>query len=99
MKKILLMCMGGLSTGLLVEKMRNAAKEKGVEVEINAISASVLDNVIANYDCLLIAPQISYMENEIAAKYPDEPYYVIQPKDYGRLNGEKVLAKALEICG
>ena len=89
--------MGGFSTGLLVEKMKKAAVAQGENVEINAISASTLENVIDNYDCLLIAPQISYMENEIAAKYPNKPYYVIQPKDYGRLNGEKVLKKALEI--
>ena len=32
MKKILLVCSAGMSTSLLVTKMRNSAKEKGIEV-------------------------------------------------------------------
>ena len=36
MKKILLVCSAGMSTSLLVNKMRDAAKECGEEVEINA---------------------------------------------------------------
>lgn len=97
MKRILLMCMGGFSTGMLMEKMKTAAEMRGEEVEIKAIAASGLADHIADYDCLLIAPQISYMENEVATKYPDFPYYLIEPVDYGRLNGEKVLNEALSL--
>ncbi len=97
MKKILLMCMGGFSTGILVEKMKAVAKEAGEEVEIDAISTSSLDAAAENYDCLLLAPQISYLAADIEKKYPDLPLYRIQPTDYGRLNGKKILHKALEI--
>ena len=97
MKKILLMCMGGFSTGILVEKMKAVAEEAGEEVEINAISTASLDAVAGDYDCLLLAPQISYLAADIESKYPDLPMYRIQPTDYGRLNGKKILNKALEI--
>lgn len=93
------MCMGGFSTGMLLEKMKASAEAKGEDVDIKAIPASGLADHVADYDCLLIAPQISYMENEVAAKYPDFPYYLIEPVDYGRLNGEKVLAEALALIG
>ena len=36
MKKILLVCSAGMSTSLLVNKMKDAAKSSGEEVEINA---------------------------------------------------------------
>lgn len=97
MKKILLMCMGGFSTGLLVEKMKGAAREKEEEVDIKAISTSALEEVVADYDCLLVAPQINYLAEGIQQKYPELPIYQIQPTDYGRLNGQKILNKALEI--
>ena len=38
MKKILLVCSAGMSTSLLVNKMKDAAKECGEEVEINALA-------------------------------------------------------------
>lgn len=34
MKRIMLVCAGGMSTSLLMNKMKAAAKEKGIEVEI-----------------------------------------------------------------
>ena len=40
MKKILLVCAAGMSTSLLVNKMKQAAKEMGIEVEIDALPVS-----------------------------------------------------------
>ncbi len=97
MKKILLMCMGGFSTGLLVEKMKNVAKENGESVDIKAISTSSLDEVAGDYDCLLLAPQINYLAEDVKSKYPELPLYLIQPMDYGRLNAQKILTKAMDL--
>lgn len=97
MKKILLMCMGGFSTGLLVEKMKEAARNSNEEVEITAIGSTSLDEVVKDYDILLLAPQINYIAAEVEKKYPDLPVYLIQPTDYGRLKGDKILAKSLEM--
>lgn len=97
MKKILLMCMGGFSTGLLMEKMKDAAKKENEEIEIRAISMSRLADVVSEYDCLLVAPQTGYMMDEIVKTYPDLPVYQIEPMDYGRLNGEKILKQALAL--
>lgn len=40
MKTIMLVCSAGMSTSLLVSKMKAAADEKGVEADIFAISSS-----------------------------------------------------------
>ena len=37
MKKILLVCSAGMSTSLLVTKMKEAAKQMGEEIEIQAL--------------------------------------------------------------
>ena len=36
MRKVVLLCAAGMSTSLLVNKMRDAAKEEGYDCEINA---------------------------------------------------------------
>ena len=41
MKKIVLFCAGGMSTSLLVNKMREAAAKQGKEYDINAYGYGV----------------------------------------------------------
>lgn len=97
MKKLLLMCMGGFSTGILMEKMKNAAKEKQEDVDVKAVGASQLDTYVNDCDVLLLAPQISYMEDSIRKNYPKLPIYAIDSRDYGMLKGDKVLDGALQL--
>ena len=40
MKKILLVCSAGMSTSLLVNKMKSASQDMNVEVEIEALPVS-----------------------------------------------------------
>ena len=49
MIKIMLACSAGMSTSLLVTKMENAAKEKGIEAEIWAISEVNLANELKKW--------------------------------------------------
>lgn len=98
MKRILLVCGAGMSTSLLVTKMEEAAKEKGIDVTIEAASFSTLDTEIEGADVLLLGPQVSYRKNEFVKKYGEKvPIDVINQMDYGMMNGEKVLEQALEI--
>lgn len=100
MKRILLVCGAGMSTSLLVTKMQKAAKERGIEVEIAATSGESIDKEIENVDVLLLGPQIRYKEDEFKKKYGDKfPIEVIDPMDYGMMNGEKVLDFALKLIG
>ena len=61
MIKIMLACSAGMSTSLLVTKMQEAAKEKGVECEIWAISEVNLQSEIEKCDVLLLGPQVRYI--------------------------------------
>ena len=40
--------------------MRQAATQKGIEVEINAVGMEEFEATLPNYDCCLLGPQIRY---------------------------------------
>ena len=44
MKKILLVCAAGMSTSLLVNRMKESAIEQGIEIDIEALPISECSN-------------------------------------------------------
>ncbi len=96
-KKIVLACAGGFSTSMLVERMREAAKQQGLDVTIEATAEGSLDKIIDSCDIVLLGPQVSYMEASLKEKFSDKPVKIstIASIDYGTMNGEKVLKEAL----
>lgn len=99
MKKILLVCNAGMSTSILVSKMKKAAEAKGVDVSIEAKALSVAKKEIAEMDIILLGPQIRYELNNVKKIAGSVPVEAIDMKDYGAMNGEKVLERALEVIG
>lgn len=97
MINITLICAAGMSTSMLMMKMRDSAKKKGVETNIIAMSETSFETYEGKTDVLLIAPQISFLEDEIRARYESSGMKIslIQMVDYGMMNGEKVLDTAL----
>lgn len=97
MKRILLVCAAGMSTSLLVTKMEAAAKNKGIESKIWAVSADAARDNMKEADVLLIGPQVRYMLKELQAEGEKVgvPVDAIAPVYYGMMNGEKVLEQAL----
>lgn len=97
MKKIVLCCAAGMSTSMLVERMKQAAVKKGVEVEIKAVSISAFDNEINSADLVLLGPQVRYQLNKFQAiaQPLGKRVVVIDMKDYGMMDGDAVLEKAL----
>ena len=94
MKKIMLVCSAGMSTSLLVTKMEQAAEKAGDEVEIFALPMSDGINRLSTVDCVLLDPQVRFnlgkIKEEAAKVNPGLPVDVIDMKDYGMMNGEKV---------
>ena len=94
MKKIMLVCSAGMSTSLLVTKMEQAAEKVGDEVEIFALPMSDGINRLSTVDCVLLGPQgrfnLGKIKEEAAKVNPGLPVDVIDMKDYGMMNGEKV---------
>lgn len=101
MKTIMLVCVAGMSTSLLVSKMQKAAEEQGVEANIFARSAQEMELALEqnDVDVVLLGPQVRYMKKQIEAelKGKDIPIAEINMQDYGMMNGKNVLKQALEI--
>ncbi len=99
MKRIVLLCAQGLSTGMLMNKMRDAASKMGYECTINAYSVSQAKNIADKADCILIGPQVRYELDSVKKQCPHLPVEVIDMVAYGRLDGAKVLNSAKKLMG
>lgn len=98
MKKIILLCNGGLSTGILVKKMLAAADEINYECEISAAPVSSAEEVAGDADLILMGPQVRFQMATVA-KQVSCPVVSIEPTSYGTMNGEKVLKQARKEMG
>ncbi|QEH08168.1 PTS sugar transporter subunit IIB [Histophilus somni] len=99
MKRILLICDLGMSTSLVVKRMKQAAEAQGLPVEIEAKGMQSFHSLIQDFDCVLLGPQISYKLQEcqtIGAEF-GKPVACIDMMSYGMTDGEKILAQALSL--
>ena len=94
MKKIVLLCALGLSSGILVSRMQAAARADGIPCEIAACSVYKADSA-TDADCILLGPQVAYQAEAIQKRWPQTPVRIIDPKAFSELDGEKILAFCL----
>lgn len=101
MLTIRVFCNQGMSTSLLVTKMREAAEKEGLEADIAAFPVNEIDDRIKEADCALLGPQVAYLKNKAAAvcQAQNVPMDVIPMMDYGMCNGAKVLEFARKLAG
>ncbi|ERK29718.1 PTS sugar transporter subunit IIB [Clostridium intestinale] len=98
MKKILLVCAAGMSTSMLVNKMRESAEEKNIDVSIAALSVSEASTSVDTVDVVLLGPQVRYQLKSIEEIVKGRiPVKVIDIVLYGRMDGKAVLEYALEL--
>jgi cellobiose PTS system EIIB component len=95
--KIVLCCNAGMSTSMLVKKMREAAQTAHQDVSIDAAPSLKSKRRRADADVLLLGPQVRYELKHVQGVYPDKHVEAIAPTDYGMLRGDKVLARAFEL--
>lgn len=93
MRKIVLLCNGGLSTGILVRKMKAAAQKVSYGCEILAVPISSVREAAWDADLILLGPQVFYQQ-ELVKRQVKCPVVSIEPKAYGRMDGETVFAQA-----
>lgn len=98
MKKIVLLCAGGMSTSILVNKMKDYGASIGKEFDIDAFSIDAAANVAKDADCVLLGPQVSYRKSDVS-QYVNCPIDAIDMMAYGLMDGKKVLMQALKLMG
>ncbi len=100
--KVLLLCAAGMSTSLLVSKMKKEAVARNLDaVVIDALPIEDLDKVIDGYDVILLGPQVKYKEKMVAevCRAHAKKYGNIPPQVYGLVDGPKALDLAIATLG
>ncbi|MEC6798442.1 PTS sugar transporter subunit IIB [Photobacterium sp. S4TG1] len=97
--KIFLCCAAGMSTSMLVSRMEQAAKEKGIECEISAHSINEFNDCIQWGDVCLVAPQVKFKYEEFKhiANEQGKGCALIDMMNYGLLKGDLVLDQAVSL--
>lgn len=95
--KITLACTGGMSTSMLCARIKKAAEARGyTEVECKAYAEAALEKAAEGSDIILLGPQIRHLLSQISKRFPDIPIEVIEMRDYGMMDGEKIFTG---LCG
>ncbi|MGN1382925.1 MAG: PTS sugar transporter subunit IIB [Eubacterium sp.] len=98
---IRLFCNQGMSTSILVNKMKAAAASEGTQADIAAYPVDELEERIQGADVALLGPQVGYLKNraKTVCGKAGVPMDVIPMRDYGMCNGEAVLKFAHHLAG
>ena len=100
MKRFYLFCNAGMSTSLLASKMQKTADANKLPIEVKAFSDSQMGDIgnEFNPEVILLGPQVKHLYEKVSERYgQDHLVAVIDSTDYGNMDGERVLKKAMKL--
>ncbi len=98
--EVLLSCTGGLTTSYFASALNEAAETMHLNYHFSAISVESIKEKGFGYDAVLLAPQISFMRDEIQEVLKDAVIINIPPTIFGGYDAPKLielLQKELEV--
>ena len=97
-REVLVCCAGGMSSSLLVWHMQRAADEANLHVRVQATGVGRGKFMLDKADCVLIAPQVRYSEQELQ-DFNDRriPVGHIPWQRYGRMDGTGIMRQAVRL--
>ncbi|MDD2971158.1 MAG: PTS sugar transporter subunit IIB [Lachnospiraceae bacterium] len=95
--KMILACSMGMSTSLLVEKLKEEAGKRNLTMDIEAIAYDKMDLYADSTDILLLGPQVRYLLAKFKTQYGDRVKVIeaMNMSDYALLNAAKILDEAM----
>ena len=100
MKRFYLFCNAGMSTSLLASKMQKTADANKLPIEVKAFSDSQMGDIVNEFnpEVILLGPQVKHLYEKVSERYgQDHLVVVIDSTDYGNMDGERVLKKAMKL--
>lgn len=82
----------------LYSRWKRQHRIKGIEMEVKALPVTDAEKELNDWDVIMLGPQVRHMEKRLR-ELTSTPIEVINMRDYGMMNGEKVLDAALKILG
>jgi PTS system cellobiose-specific IIB component len=96
--KILLVCFAGMSTSIMMKKMKESAAKKKIDLDINAVPLSKFQDNLDGVNAILLGPQVRYAVKDVEKTTEGKiPVMVINSVDYGMMNGDKVLDETIKM--
>lgn len=89
--KILFSCTGGLTTGYFAAKLNEASKILSRKYEFVAVPFEKIDEVAADFDIIMIAPQVGYKLQELSNKFPNSLVMKIPPKVFAAYDANELV--------
>lgn len=94
--KVLLICSAGMSTSLLVRRMKEEAKSRALDAYIWSCGSNEYKQEIEKSDVILIGPQMRFLHNKIQEEAKPRPVRVIDMMTYGRMDGSHAIEMAVQ---
>lgn len=95
--KLVLICYAGMSTNMVLSRMKSCAKDRGIDVELVAVSLTELEEHMEGASAVLLGPQIRYAVEDVRKKVQERiPVLAIDTRDYGMMRGDRILESAIK---
>lgn len=94
--KILLVCNAGMSSSILIKKIKEAGERRNLNLTVEARSNNGLNSEVGKWDVCLVGPQIMYAVDSIKATL-GIPVQSVEPRVYAMADGDKALDQALKM--
>lgn len=95
MRKVMLVCNAGMSTGIMAKKIEEASAGT---LEVAACGEAEFEDHLEGVEMILVGPQIRYLVPNIQAKVSC-PVDSIAPQHYGVMNGKAVYQQIIDCIG
>lgn len=88
--RILLCCNAGMSSSILVSKIKAAAEKRGEDITVQAVANSAIKDEVGKWDCCLVGPQLIFAVDNIKSQL-NIPVASIEPRTYAMADGDAAL--------
>lgn len=95
MRKVILVCNAGMSTGIMAKKIEEAS---GNTLEVKAYGEAEFEDHLDGVEMILVGPQIRYLVPNIQERVSC-PVDSIAPQYYGVMNGKAVYQQIIDRIG
>lgn len=99
--ELLFVCGGGASSSFIAQNVGKAGRKAGLQINVEAISETELEDYVEGRDAVLIGPHLKYIENDLAEIINSYgvPFEFVSEQDYAKMDGEAILQQALRLTG
>lgn len=96
--KILLCCNAGMSSSILVKKIRDVAEKTGEDIEVSAVANASIKDEVGKWDVCLVGPQLVFAVDSIHQQL-NIPVASIEPRVYAMADGAAAIEMAKKLLG